>query len=1040
MQTLRKLVRFALVAAVPLFVATVFPQAQGGGQAPAAAPAPMINASSDPVLKNFRFRSIGPASMGGRIDDIAVSESDPSIIYIGYAVGGVFKSENNGTTFQPVFDTYGTASIGDVAIHPRDPNIVYVGTGEPNNRQTTSFGDGIYKTTDGGKTFTNIGLKDTQSIARILIDPKAPETVYVASPGHLFGPNPDRGIYKTIDGGKTWNKIKFIDDDTGFTDIAMDPADSKILYAASYQRRRSGCCFNGGGPGSALWKTTDAGKTWTKVTGAGLPPGTYGRIALDVSRSNPNVVYAQIEAGETGTAMPARGADPTAATEATPPGAAAVTPPGGQQGRAGQAGGQQAATPAPGGGRGGFDWCNNGGPNKGFGGGRGGEQPATQTPPALNPARGGVYRSEDKGKSWTLISNCNARPMYFSQIRVDPSNDKAIYVAGLPVAKSLDGGKTFATLNEAGGHGDPGHVDQHAIWIDPRNPKHLMIGNDGGLDISWDQGKSWDFVNTMATGLAYWVSADMRRPYYVYIGLQDNGSWGGPSATRNRNGIVNSDWFGIGGGDGFQTAVDPTDPNVVYTESQDGNTNRYDLRAGRSTSIRPRGVVQGRGGRGEQTPATPAPAAPGAAGAVTPPQQAAPGGGGRGGPPNVLNAGPTDAYRFNWNTPFMLSPHNPSIVWLGGNRLFKSYNRGDTWVASPDLTKQIDRNTVALMGAPGDRTQLSKNDGVVAYSTIIAVSESPVMPGVVWAGTDDGNVQVSRDGGLTFTEVGKNMTGLPANHLYWISRIESSHFDPATAYASVDGHRSDDLKPYLFVTHDYGKTWQSIVNNLPAMGNIQVVREDPKNKDLLFVGTEFGLYASTDGGRQWQKFMNNLPTARVDDILVHPRDGDLIVATHARSVWIADDITPLQQLGAVANQDVALFDVRPAISYLNDQQSGQQMGGQKAFAGENPPRGTTISYYLKSAASGDVKITIADVNGRTIRTLDGTKAAGINRVTWNLAPTPPQGQGQGGGGGGGRGGFGGAVDPGTYIVTLTANGKTVTKPVTVLQDQWLPSR
>ena len=1054
MQTLRRLVRFALVAAVPLFVATVFPRAQGGGQAPAAAPAPMINASADPVLKNFRFRSIGPASMGGRIDDIAVSESDPSIIYIGYAVGGVFKSENNGTTFQPVFETYGTASIGDIAIHPRDPNIVYVGTGEPNNRQTTSFGDGIYKTTDGGKTFTNVGLKETQSIARILIDPKAPETVYVASPGHLFGPNPDRGIYKTTDGGKTWNKIKFIDDDTGFTDIAMDPANSNILYAASYQRRRSGCCFNGGGPGSALWKTADAGKTWTKVTGAGLPPGTYGRIALDVSRSNPNVVYAQIEAGETGAPMPARGAGPAVSTEATPPGAAAVTPPGGQQaGRAGAPGGQPAAAPPPGGGRGGFDWCNNGGPNKGFGRGRGGaEQPANQTPPALDAARGGVFRSEDKGKSWRLISNCNSRPMYFSQLRVDPSNDKVIYVAGLPVAKSLDGGKTFATLDTAGGYGEPGHVDQHAIWVDPRNPKHLMIGNDGGLDISWDQGKSWDFVNTMATGLAYWVSADMRRPYYVYIGLQDNGSWGGPSATRNRNGIVNSDWFGIGGGDGFQTAVDPTDPTVVYTESQDGNTNRYDLRTGRSQSIRPRGPGErgrGAGGGGQPTAApaaTPpgaAPGAPGAAGqaAVTPQQQAAPGGGGRGGPPNVLNAGPTDAYRFNWNTPFMLSPHNPSIVWLGGNRLFKSYNRGDTWVASPDLTKQVDRNTVALMGAPGDRTQLSKNDGVVAYSTIISVSESPVMPGVVWAGTDDGNVQVSRDGGLTFTEVGKNMTGLPANHMYWISRIESSHFDPATAYVSVDGHRSDDLKPYLFVTHDYGKTWQSIANNLPAMGNIQVVREDPKNKDLLFVGTEFGLYASTDGGKHWQKFMNNLPTARVDDILVHPRDGDLIVATHARSVWIADDITPLQQLGAVANQDVALFDIRPGISYLNDQQSGQQMGGQKAFVGENPPRGTTISYYLKSAASGDVKITIADVNGRTIRTLEGTKDAGINRVNWNLAPTPPQGQGQGGGGGGGgRGGFAGAVEAGTYIVTLTANGKTLTKPVTVLQDQWLPSR
>jgi hypothetical protein len=423
---------------------------------------------------------------------------------------------------------------------------------------------------------------------------------------------------------------------------------------------------------------------------------------------------------------------------------------------------------------------------------------------------------------------------------------------------------------------------------------------------------------------------------------------------------------------------------------------------------------------------------------VTPQQQAGGAFGGRGGPPNVLNASPGDTYRFNWNTPFMLSPHNPSIVWLGGNRLFKSYNRGDTWVASPDLTKNIDRNTVALLGVPGDRTQLSKNDGVVSYSTIISLSESPVMPGVVWAGTDDGNVQVSRDSGMTFVEVGKAMPGLPANHQYWISRIETSHFDPATAYVSVDGHRSDDVKPYLFVTRDYGKTWQSIASNLPAWGNIQVVREDPKNKDLLYAGTEFGLYVSLDGGKQWQRFMNNLPTARVDDILVHPRDNDLIVATHARSLWIADDISALQQMASVGAQDAVLFDIRPAIAYLADRQRGQQTGGQKAFVGENPQRGTMISYYLKSAASGDVKITIADATGRTIRTLDGTKDQGINRVNWNLAPQPVGGRG-GGGFGGGRGGLV-TVDPGTYIATLTVNGKTMTKPVTVLQDVWLSER
>jgi photosystem II stability/assembly factor-like uncharacterized protein len=1004
----------------------------------------LINHSSDPLLASFRFRSIGPASMGGRIDDIAVSESDPSIIYLGYAVGGVFKSDNNGTTFKPVFETYGTASIGDIAIHPTNSDIVYVGTGEPNNRQTSSFGDGIYKTTDGGKTFTNIGLKDTQTIARIVIDPRNPETVYVASPGHLFGPNPERGIFKTIDGGKSWDKIKFIDDDTGFTDIAIDPSNSNILYAASYQRRRSGCCFNGAGPGSGLWKTTDAGKSWTKLTANGLPPGAYGRIALDVSRSNPSVVYVQIEAGNVGLPTTTSETASGESTEPTPPGAAAVPAAGGNPPATQQAGGRGAATQQPqtgqrgggggGGGRRGYEWCNNAGPNKGFSAARGGQPPAQpQTPPPLDIGRGGIFRSENKGSGWVQVSNCNSRPMYFSQLRVDPSNDKAVYVAGLPVAKSLDGGRTFATLNEAGGNGEPGHVDQHAIWIDPHNPKHIMIGNDGGLDITYDQGKTWDFVNTMSTSLAYWVSADMRRPYYVYTGLQDNGSWGGPSATRSTNGIMNSDWFGIGGGDGFQTAVDPTEFNVVYTESQDGSTNRYDLRSGRGqVSIRPRAPgATGRGGGGAGGQAAGAAVAQPGAETAPAPQF----GGGRGGPPNVLNAASGDEYRFNWNTPFMLSPHNPSIVWLGGNRLFKSLNRGDTWVASADLTKQVDRKKVSLMGVPGDRTRLSPDDGVVAYSTIISISESPVLPGVVWAGTDDGNVQVSKDGGTTFNEVGKTMPGLPANHFYWISRIDASHFDAGMAYVSVDGHRDDDLKPYVFVTRDYGQTWTSIASNLPAFGNIQVVREDPKNRNLLYVGTEFGLFVSLDGGKKWQTFMNNLPTARVDDILVHPRDNDLIVATHARGVWIADDISPLQQMASTPPSDPILFDVRPAVAYLSDRQSGQQVGGQKVFVGENPARGAALNYYLPAAASGDVKIAIADATGRVIRTLDGTKNAGINRVMWNLTATPPASQG----GGVGRGGFGGGppVEAGTYLATLTASGKTVSKPVQVLQDVWL---
>jgi photosystem II stability/assembly factor-like uncharacterized protein len=607
--------------------------------------------------------------------------------------------------------------------------------------------------------------------------------------------------------------------------------------------------------------------------------------------------------------------------------------------------------------------------------------------------------------------------MYFSQLRVDPANPEILYVAGLPVAKSLDGGKTFATLDEEGGYGEPGHVDQHAIWVDPKNSNHLLIGNDGGLNISWDQGKTWDFVNTMSTSLAYVVTADMGRPYYVYTGLQDNGSWGGPSTSRRRDGILNNDWFRLGGGDGFYTAVDPRDFNTVYAESQNGNTNRLNLMDGTQKSIRPR-----------------PPLAPG--------QQPLQGGGGLGGAvgtPNVLNAKPGDVYRFNWNTPFMLSPHNPDIVWLGGNRLFKSYNRGDSYVASADLTKQVDRAKVEMMGVPGDRTMLSKNDGVTSYSTATAVIESPVMPGVVWFGTDDGLLHVSRDGGATFTEVGKNLPGLPANHDYWISRIDASHFEEGTAYVSVDGHRSDDLKPYVFVTKDFGQTWKSISSNLPAFGNVQVIREDPKNRNLLYVGTEFGLHLSQDAGATWQKFMNNFPVVRVDDILVHPRDGDLIVATHGRGLWIADDITPLQQAAAVITQDAAMFEIRPAVSWANDTRLNVQVGGQHMFAGENAQRGAAIHYWLKSSPSGDVKITIADVTGKAVRNLDGTRNAGLNRVQWNLMPNPPPRPATGAGGGGG---FGGPppVEPGTYVVTISVNGQTLSKNVTVLKDEWLRAR
>ena len=978
--------------------------AQGGGQAAAT---PMINQSTDPVLRSFRFRSIGPASMGGRIDDIEVSESNPNIIYIGYATSGIWKSVNNGTTFEPVFDTYEVSGFGDLAIHPTNPDIVYAGSGEANNRQSSSYGGGLYKTTDGGKTWTLMGLRETQTISRVVLDPRNPETVYVAANGPLFGPSEDRGIYKSTNGGRAWTKVKYIDENTGFTDLAIDHSNPSVLYAASYQRRRTNCCFNGGGPGSGVWKSTNAGQTWTKLTGNGLPPGTYGRIALDVSRSNPSIVMVQIEAGEVGQ----------------------VIQPG--QGRGGGGGF---------GGGGGYNWCNNAGPGRGFGGGGGGgggragaAQPAQpQTPPALNPAQGGIFKSTNNGGSWTHVSNCNARPMYFSQIRIDAQNPNNVYVAGLPIAKSLDGGRTFATLDEAGGHGDPGHVDVHAIWINPKNSNHIMNGNDGGLDISYDQGKNWISVKTMAAGYFYAISYDMRRPYWVCGGLQDNGSWCGPSSKRSNVGIVNSDWFRIGGGDGFFTAQDPEDYNIVYAESQNGNTNRINLRTGQGGSIRPSAPPP--------PPQVDVPSAAGRGGGAG--GGGGGGGGGRGGTPNVINGAPGEQYRYNWNTPYYISNHNNSVVVLGGNRVFKSYDKGTTWIASVDLTKNYDRNTANIMGQMGNVTMLSKNDGLSQYSTVITVSESPITPAIIWAGTDDGNLQVTRDNMTTFTNVTRNLPGLPADHMYWVARVVASAHDTARAYVAVDGHRNNDMKPYAFMTNDFGRTFVSISGNLPAYGNLQTIAEDPKNPDLLYAGTEFGLYISLNRGQSWQKFMNNYPTVRTDDIRVHPRDGDLIVGSHGRSVWIADDITPLQQLTpAVMNSDVHLFDIRPAVAWLQDRKLGQQVTGQMVFVGENAPNGTSINYWLKSAASGPVKISITDISGRVVRELEGSAQQGINRVQWNLAPTPQAAQGgRGGGGGGGGFGGGGAVPPGTYRVTLTAGSATQTKMLTVLEDRWMEER
>ena len=686
--------------------------------------------------------------------------------------------------------------------------------------------------------------------------------------------------------------------------------------------------------------------------------------------------------------------------------------------------------------------------------------------PTPDPKKSGVWRSDDKGKTWRVVATCfnaggcpeNNRSMYYSQIRVDPGNPENVFVGGLNFSKSTDGGKKFTSLQ-------PGiaHSDHHAIWIDPKNGNHLLIGNDGGLDASYDQGATWEFINTIPAAQFYAIAADMRKPYYVYGGLQDNGSWGGPSQTRSNAGITNADWYRTGGGDGFYSQADPNDYNIVYSESQNGSMSRVDLRTGRSVSIRPRAAPRRGGGggggggggrRGGGQPAaspsptpSPTPEDPQAALAAIAAQQGFGGFGGLGLPSNVVPPPPSgEQYRFYWNTPIVMSPHNSRILYVGGDRFFKSLDRGDTWTASADLTKHVDRNKLSIMGVKGTDPMASKNDGYTSFSYIVTIGESPVMPGILWVGTDDGNVQVSKDSGANWTNVSKNVPGI--GEMYHINRVEPSHYDAGTAYLAVDGHRFDDLKPYLFVTRDYGATWSSIVGNLPTTGTVNVVREDPKNKDLLYAGTEFGLYISIDGGREWKQFMSGLPTVRVDDILVHPRDNDLIIGTHGRGIYILDDISALQQLnsGKVLDKDAFLFDVRPGTQWLNDVRLNRYSGGAKLYRGNNPQPGTAISYYLKAAPSTEVKITISDYTGKVIRNIVGTKEIGINRVQWNLRGDPPPrpanlppgfGGGGGGGGGGGFGGFfniGPAIDPGIYYLKLSVNGKDYTTKVVIETD------
>ena len=902
-----------------------------------------VNASDHPLLQAFSWRTIGPFGQGGRVDDLAVNPDDPHTYYVGFATGGLWRTTNNGTTFESIFDSYGTHSIGALAVAPSNPDVLWVGTGEANNRQSSSFGHGVYKSEDGGKTFTHVGLRETQTIARVIAHPDDADVAWIAANGRLFGPNPERGVFKTTDGGRSWSKVLYVDEDTGATDLVIDPSNPNTLFAATYQRRRTSCCFVGGGPGSGIWRSDDGGESWSRLSGNGLPRGTMGRVALAMTPADPDVLYAQIEV------------------------AADMEEPLTDEERA--------------------EW----------------ERLDDDDALPPDPQYNGVWRSNDKGMSWEFRSNENGRPMYFSQIRVDPTNPDIVYVVDQRLHKSRDGGQTFEVLD---GYG---HVDQHALWINPEHSDHLILGNDGAVDVSYDQGETWEALRRWDVGQPYHASVDMRRPYYVCTGLQDNGSWCGPSAVRTGE-ILSEDWYRVGGGDGFYTAVDPTDHTVVYSESQNGNIRRLSLATGEQISIRPRAPSQ----NNPSSNIVPMPAQ-------------------------------GTEIRWNWNTPFILSPHNPDVVHAGGNRFFTSMDRGETWTMSPDLSRNTDRDMIELMGRANalprcnqmDRGQeciLSRNDGVSAWGAAVSLTESPLVPGLLWMGTDDGNLQVSRDGGASWTEVGENIPG--GTKGYYISRIEASHFDAGTAYASVDGHKSDDLRPYVYVTRDYGASWENITSNLPEYGNVNTVRQDPRNRNLLYAGTEFEFFVSLDEGGSWHRLMTDLPVVRIDDVLVHPRDNDLVLATHGRGVMVMDDITPLQQLTSeVMEQDAFLFAPREAVAWKQNRMRSRSVTGDKVLRGENALPGTAIHYYLADEVdAGDVSLTVTEVvSGEVFRDLEATGHEGINRVQWDLRGNVPE-EATGGG-------FGGPQAPvagvGTYRVTLTVDGEEFSELVTVVEDVWM---
>jgi photosystem II stability/assembly factor-like uncharacterized protein len=976
--------------------------------------------------KSLTWRPLGPANMGGRIVAISVFEADPTTYFVATGGGGLLKTTNNGITFEHLFDKEGVVAIGDVCVAPSNREIVWVGTGENNPRNSVSYGDGVYKSTDGGKTWTHMGLKETFQIGRVIVHPTNPEIVYVGALGRLWGTNAERGLFKTTDGGKTWNKVLFVDDKTGVIDMRMHPTDPETLIVATWERQRdlydSNEPIKKHAPGAGLHKTTDGGKTFHKLA-KGLPDVKLGRIGIDWYRKDPKIVFAIIDSEKAGLNTDPKVKPPTPQSEVymglvgdvEDAGSAKVgeVVSGGPAEKAGLKLGDiitavgdapvaryrelvaQAGTKKPG------DKAKlkvtrgdqkleveitfEARPTRVLGGG-------SEGPLMLDPSRpfgsmlggqienaqdrqgpegyktGGVYKSTDGGETWTRINSLNPRPMYFSQIRVDPNDDKYLYILGINFHRSDDGGKTFR-----GDGGRSVHADGHALWIDPRDGRHQILGCDGGLYATYDRQNQWDQLNHVAIGQFYHVALDTKKPYNVYGGLQDNGTWGGPSFSRT-GGAVNENWINIGGGDGFKCQVDQNNPDEIYWTSQNGNMGRRNLRTGETASIRP--VRE-----------------------------------------------PGKEYRFNWNTPFILSSHNSRIFYAAGNHVFRSLDRGSNLRSISPTIVRTDQGTAT------------------------ALAESPRNPDVFYVGTDDGLLWGTKDGGKNWTDLTPNV-GL-GGHRY-VATIEPSRFEEGRVYVSFDGHRTDLDDPLPYVSEDFGKTWKPLRGNLPT-GSSKCLREDIQNPEILWLGTEFAAWASIDRGKSWTRINGSLPTVAIMELAQHPTAGDIVAATHGRSLW-AFEATPIRQTTeAILKEKVHLYRPHAAVRYQTEPARGTT---NRKFVAPNPPRGAQIYVHIAEKPQ-KINMKVVDDQGVTARELTIRNEPGLHRVSWDLlrtivpapegTPPPTQPRGVFGGIGAGlRRGINsgprmGFAAPGMYRVVLTVDGKDQTAPLKLEADPAYPT-